>query len=54
MLIDMIALRKTLSDVLSLLLRSEQNETIDQALLIVLRFFKVDRVYIGIFDEKDV
>ncbi|MCL3850406.1 ATP-binding protein [Parabacteroides sp. GYB001] len=52
MLIDMIALRKTLSDVLSLLLRSEQNETIDQALLIVLRFFKVDRVYIGIFDEK--
>lgn len=52
MLTDMIALRKTLSDVLSLLLRSEQNEAIDQALLIVLKFFKVDRVYIGIFDDE--
>ena len=52
MLTGMIALRKTLSDVLSLLLRSEQNEAIDQALLIVLKFFKVDRVYIGIFDEE--
>lgn len=52
MLADMIALRKTLSDVLSFLLKSEQNEAIDQALLIVLKFFKVDRVYIGIFDEE--
>lgn len=53
MLTNMIALRKTLSDVLSLLLRPEQGEAIDQALLVVLKFFNVDRVYIGIFEEKE-
>lgn len=53
MLANMIALRKTLSDVLSLLLSSGQSEVIDQALLIILRFFNVDRVYIGDFEEKE-
>lgn len=53
MLANMIALRKTLSDVLSLLLSSGQSEVIDQALLVILRFFDVDRVYIGNFDEKE-
>lgn len=51
MLTNMIVLRKTLSDVLTLLLSSPGNEVIDQALLIILKFFDVDRVYIGIFDE---
>lgn len=50
---NMIALRKTLSDVLSLLLSSEQREVIDQALLVILKFFNVDRVYIGNFEEKN-
>lgn len=53
MLTNMIALRKTLSDVLSLLLSSGQSEAIDQALLVILRFFNVDRVYIGNFEEKE-
>lgn len=54
MLTNMISLRKTLSDVLSLLLSSEHKEVIDQALLVILRFFDVDRVYIGNFkEEKD-
>lgn len=53
MLSNMIALRKTLSDVLSLLLSSGQSEVIDQALLVILRFFDVDRVYIGNFEEKE-
>lgn len=42
-----IALRKTFSDVLSLLMKSGQKDVIDQSLLIVLKFFDVDRVYIG-------
>lgn len=53
MLANMIALRKTLSDVLSLLLSSGQSEVIDQALLVILKFFNVDRVYIGNFEEKE-
>lgn len=54
MLANMITLRKTLSDVLSLLLSSEKDEVINQALLRILNFFDVDRVYIGIFDEKSL
>lgn len=50
-LTNMIDLRKTMSDVLSLLLGSKENSVIDQALLRILQFFKVDRVYIGIFEE---
>lgn len=50
MLKNMMALRKTQSEVLSLLLSSGNN--IDQALLKILSFFDVERVYIGIFDEK--
>lgn len=50
---NMIALRKTMSDVLTLLLRSDQDMVIDQALLLILKFFDVDRVYIGNFEEKD-
>lgn len=52
MLSNMIALRKTISDVLSLLLGSNHKEVIDQALLIILKFFNVDRVYIGCFEEE--
>lgn len=52
MLRNMIALRKTMSDVLTLLLSSDQYMVIDQALLLILKFFKVDRVYIGNFEEK--
>lgn len=43
-------LRKTLSDVLRLLLGSDQSSAIDEALLVILKFFAVDRVYIGNFD----
>lgn len=50
---NMIALRKTMSDVLTLLLRTNQYMVIDQALLLILKFFDVDRVYIGCFDEKN-
>lgn len=53
MLANMITLRKTFSDVLSLLMSSESNEVINQALFLILKFFDVDRVYIGIFDEKE-
>lgn len=52
MLSNMIALRKTLSDVLALLLGSKQKGAIDQALLTILKFFNVDRVYIGNFQEE--
>lgn len=52
MLTNMISLRKTLSDVLTLLLSSEHKEVIDQALLVILKFFDVDRVYIGNFKEE--
>lgn len=48
----MIELRKTLSDVLRLLLGSDQSSAIDEALLVILKFFAVDRVYIGNFDEN--
>lgn len=51
MLDNMIALRKTMSDVLKMLLSSGKDLVIDEALLIILRFFDVDRVYIGIFQE---
>lgn len=50
---NMIALRKTMSDVLTLLLRSDQDAVIDQALFLILKFFDADRVYIGNFDEKN-
>ena len=51
MMVNMIVLRKTVSDVLSLLLSTNDNAIIDKALLCILRFFNVERVYIGIFDE---
>lgn len=53
MLANMIALRKTMSDVLTLLLSPDQYMVIDQALLLILKFFKVDRVYIGNFEEEN-
>lgn len=53
MFVNLISLRKTMSEVLSLLLRQENDDVIDQALLLILRFFKVDRVYIGILDEEN-
>lgn len=49
---NMISLRRTMSDVLTLLLNSKDDSIIDQALLHILRFFDVDRVYIGIFDNN--
>lgn len=52
LLTNMISLRRTMSDVLTLLLKSKEDSIIDQALLLILRFFDVDRVYIGIFDNK--
>lgn len=51
MLDNMIALRKTMSDVLKMLLSSGKELVIDEALLMILRFFDVDRAYIGIFQE---
>ena len=51
MLANMIYIRKILSDILKLLL-SPGEEVIDQALLLLIPFFKVDRVYIGIFEEN--
>lgn len=51
-LANMIDLRKTMSDVLSLLLGAKKNSVIDQALFRILQFFDVDRVYIGTFDEQ--
>lgn len=50
-LVNTIALRRTISDVLTLLLSANDNAAIDNALLSILRFFEVERVYIGIFDE---
>ena len=44
-----VALRKTFSEVLSLLITPSQKDIIDQSLLTILRFFNVDRVYIGNF-----
>lgn len=52
MLTNMISLRKILSDVLTLLLSSD-DDAIDQALLLLIPFFKVDRVYIGDFEESN-
>lgn len=51
MLVNMIALRKTITDVLTLLLSKGDKTTIDEALLVIQRFFNVERVYIGIFDN---
>ena len=50
-LVNMIVLRRTISEVLSFLLNANDNAAIDNALLAILRFFNVNRVYIGIFDE---
>lgn len=52
MLENMVSIRKVLSDILKLLL-TPGDEAIDQALLLLIPFFKVDRVYIGTFEEKD-
>lgn len=52
MMVNMIVLRKTISDVLSLLLSTNDEAVIDKALLHILHFFDVERVYIGIFDEQ--
>ena len=52
MLTNAIALRKTFSDVLALLMRPGQKHLIDQSLLVILKFFDVDRVYIGNFEEN--
>ncbi|WP_302132988.1 GAF domain-containing sensor histidine kinase [uncultured Parabacteroides sp.] len=52
MMVNMIVLRKTISDVLSLLLSNNDEAVIDKALLHILHFFDVERVYIGIFDEQ--
>ena len=49
----MIDLRKTMTEVLNLLLFSENNDVIDQALLRILNFFDVDRVYVGSFQEDN-
>ena len=46
-----VALRKTFSEVLSLLITPSQKDIIDHSLLTILRFFNVDRVYIGNFDN---
>ena len=46
-----VALRKTFSEVLSLLITPSQKDIIDQSLLTILKFFNVDRVYIGNFDN---
>ena len=46
-----VALRKTFSEVLSLLITPSQKDIIDKSLLTILRFFNVDRVYIGNFDN---
>ena len=51
MLTNMIGLRKTMVEVLRLLLSSDQTTVIDEALRVILRFLEVDRVYIGIIDE---
>lgn len=51
MLTNAIALRKTFSDVLALLMKPGQKYLIDQSLLLILKFFDVDRVYIGHFEE---
>lgn len=51
MLANMIGLRKTMIEVLRLLLSPDHTLVIDEALLVILRFFEVDRVYIGIIDE---
>ncbi len=53
MLANMIGLRKTMIEVLRLLLSSDQTVVIDEALLVILRFFEAERVYIGIIDETN-
>lgn len=51
MLTNAVALRKTFSDVLALLMKPGQKDLIDQSLLVILQFFDVDRVYIGHFED---
>lgn len=53
MLFNLISLRKSISKVLTLLLSTGDNSVIDHALLCILDFFVVDRVYIGIFDKEN-
>ena len=52
-LTNAIALRKTFSDVLSLLMKPGEKDIIDRSLLIVLKFFDVDRVYIGNYKNDE-
>lgn len=51
MIVNLIALRKTISDVLSLLLSDGEN-SINESLHCILKFFQVDRVYIGIIEAE--
>lgn len=51
-LANMVDLRKAVSDVLALLLGSQQTSEIDEALFRTLQFFDVDRVYVGTFDTS--
>lgn len=53
MLVNIITLRRTISEVLALLLGAGDNSVINRALLRILDFFTVDRVYIGIFDDTN-
>ena len=50
---NLISLREIMSKILKILINFEQGAAIDHALLKVLEFFDVDRVYIGILDEKE-
>lgn len=43
-------LRKTIADILIVLLHSEATEAIDKALVAVMEFFEVDRAYINLYD----
>lgn len=49
---NMIDLRKAITEILSLLLSSQQSSILEEALFRTLQFFDVDRVYIGTFDTS--
>ncbi|MDD2952392.1 MAG: ATP-binding protein [Parabacteroides sp.] len=46
------SLRETVLEVLSILLQSHRTKIIDDALYLILKYFEVDRVYIGILSHK--
>lgn len=50
---QIISLREAMSKVLNTLIRTDQDSVVDQALLQILAYFDVDRVYIGIFNEQE-